>query len=500
MSRSPRERLAALPPQARAEWLASQPEWAVREMAAGAWWWVGRPEQQQPPGPWFVWLILSGRGWGKTQTGAEWIVDRTIRHPADAQGRPTERLLIAENLSDAMRQCIGGPAGVRRVLERRLGPERRSQHDGDGLWKLWKAPKPFVEVKDTEAKIFIEGAEDEDVGRGYNAADAWLDEYAKWPKPDGAWREGIMPGLRADIPGDHPRCLVTTTPKLVVQLVEWQERTDGTVHLVRGSTYDNASNLAAMVLAELHRRYHGTRLGAQELHGALLMEAEGALWSLGMIEPHRVDATPELVNVVVAMDPPGADDPQSDECGLVAVGRGEDGRDYVLGDWSRRIVGAAAARRAWEMYAKYGASRLIVEDNQGKRWLWQVLADVYGQMQEAEIFPPGGSPPIRMVSAKVGKRLRAEPVAARYEQGNVSHVRGQNLADLETQMVNWVPGETAKSPDRVDALVYAVLDLDSRRGTPKLLSPVGHALPVTTMGPLADQRRAYGGELPGPYG
>lgn len=488
------EELALHSPEVQAKWLADQPSWALHQMARREWWWIGRPEQQSPPGDWFVWLILSGRGWGKTQTGGEWISDRAIRYPQDVAGRPTEHLIIAETLTDAMRQCIGGPAGVRRVLERRLGPERRSQHDATGRWKLWKAPKPFIEIIPGEQKIFIESAEDEDVGRGYSAASAWCDEFAKWKKPDGSWAEGIMPGLRADIPGDFPRVLVTTTPKLIVQIVEWQRRTDGTVHLTTGSTYENASNLAAPALAELHRRYAGTRLGKQELMGILLMEAEGALWNLDFIDPYRRTTVPTLTNTVVAMDPPGGDDPTSDECGLIAVGRGTDGRDYVLGDWSKRIVGAAAARRAWEMVIEYGASVLIYEDNQGKKWLRQVLVDVYGEMQEEGRFPPGGSAPLKPVTARAGKRLRAEPVAARYEQGRVSHV-GRQLGDLETQMVNWVPEKkTTKSPDRVDALVYAVLFMVGREHvTATTASPVGTTLPRTTLGPLATG-------LPGLYG
>lgn len=487
------EELAQLAPEVQARWLAEQPDWAVEQMARRAWWWIGRPEQHAPDGKWFVWLIQTGRGWGKTNTGAEWIVDRAITYPLDIQGRATEHLLIAETLSDAMRQCIGGPAGVRRVLERRIGPESSKPGDG-GAWHLWKSPKPYIEIFEHGQMIYIEGADDEDVGRGYNAASAWLDEYAKWKKPDGSWSEGIMPGLRADLPGDFPRCLVTTTPKLVVQLVEWMQRDDGSVHLTTGSTYDNATNLAAPAIAELHRRYHGTRLGQQELHGLLMLEAEGALWNLDMIEPHRVDNPPELTNVVVAMDPPGSDDPTSDECGLVATGRGVDGRDYVLGDWSKRIVGHAAARRAWEMVLLYGASVLIVEENQGKRWLREVLVRAYREMQDEGLFPPGGNPPLKMVVAKVGKRLRAEPVAARYEQGAVSHVRGQNLGDLETQMVNWVPEETPKSPDRIDALVYAMLWLSGREHVmAAMASPARAQLPRTTLGPLA-------GGLPGAYG
>lgn len=497
------ETLASVSPRERAAWLAAQEDWTLRDILRREWWWIARPEQHAPPGRWFVWLILTGRGWGKTQTGSEWIVDRVLRYPLDTQGRPTEHLLVGETLSDAMAQCIGGPAGIRRVLERRLGEESRFTDGRDGRgWHLIKSPKPYIVIFEHGQMIHIQGADDEDVGRGYNLVSAWLDEYAKWKKPDGSWREGLMPALRIDIPGDHPRALVTTTPKPVVQLIEWQRRTDGSVHLTTGSTYENAGNLAALVLAELHRRYHGTRLGKQELLGELLMEAEGALWTLDFIEPYRVPGpiyteVPELLNVVIGMDPPGGDEPTSDECGLVAAGRGVDGRTYVLGDWSKRIVGAAAARRAWEMYRSYGASLILIEENQGKAWLRQIMVDVYRAMQEEGLFPPSGGVPVKMIHAKVGKRLRADPIAADYERGQVSHVSGQNLADLETQMLGWVPEETKKSPDRIDAAVYAQLYLDSRNpATGELVSPLGKTLPRTTLGPLAGDLRSG----LGPYG
>lgn len=472
MTLSAAQKLAELRPEVQARWLAEQPDWALKEILRQEWWWTGRPEQFHPPGGWFVWLIMSGRGFGKTRTGAEWIVDRALRHPVDAFGQPTEWLVIGETMTDVMRQCWSGAAGIRRVLNRRM----------PGKYKLLKTPKPSVTLEGGQV-IYLESADDEDVGRGYNAAGVWMDEFAKWPKPDGSWIEGIMPSLRADLgPDDHPRALVTTTPKLVVQLVEWEDRQDGTVHLTRGSTYQNAANLAAPVVAELQRRYAGTRVGLQELEGLLLREMEGALWALKDIETHRVrGGTPELKSVVVAMDAAGTG--QRDETGLVAVGRGKDGDDYVLGDWSKRVVGREAAWRAWEMVKTYGAGWLLVEDNQGKRWLTQVLTDVYGEMQKAGIFPPGGAPPIKTITAKVGKRLRAEPVAARYEQGRVHHAAA--MPDLETQMIGWVPEETPDSPDRIDALVYGVL-WNAARESLKVgaVSPSGFTLPRTGLSPL----------------
>lgn len=476
-----------MPPRAAAEWLARQPEWMIQEILRDEWWYTARPEQQAPPGDWFIWLLLAGRGFGKTRTSAEWLADRVIKYPVDTSGFRTEWLIIAETLTDGLRLCVKGPAGIGRVLTRRLGEERRSKHDGSGRWKLYGGGKPFIQLWDktgAEAQvIYIEGADDEDVGRGYNAAGAWLDEFAKWPKPDGSWIEGIALSLRAELPPvilsdgtvirDYPRVVVATTPKLVVQLVEWQDRRDGSVVVTTGSTYDNAGNLAAPTLAELHRRYHGTRLGRQELLGELIREIQGAMWSLDWIEAGRIERTqlPRLGRIAIGMDPAGTG--ERDETGLIASARGMDGQDYVIGDWSKRIAGNAAAKRAWEMFRAYRANWLVVESNMAKKWVSDVLVQAYREMAKAGLFPPGGAPPIKLVQAKVGKDLRAEPVAARYEQGRVHHVKGQGLQDLETQQISWVPLEEVKgqirprkndSPDRVDALVYSQLALYDAEG------------------------------------
>lgn len=480
MALSPLQELATLPEEAAAQWLAEQPDWVLKDITSGAWWWTGRPEQQHPEGDWFVWLIMSGRGFGKTRTGAEWIVSRALKHPKDAAGNPTEWLVIGETMTDVMRQCFRGPAGIKKVLEREIGPEDHARTGPVKRWRLLKSPKPSIELADGQM-IYLESADDEDVGRGYNAAGAWLDEFAKWPKPDGAWIEGIMPSLRADLPEDHPRAIVTTTPKLVVQLVEWEDRNDGTVVITRGSTYANASNLSASMLAEFQRRYAGTRAGLQELQGMLIREVQGALWHLKDIEAHRVRTVPEMKSVVVAMDAAGSG--ERDEMGLVAVGRGVDDDDYVLGDWSKRSAGREAAWRAWEMYKEYGAGWLLVEDNQGKKWLVQVLTDVYKEMQQLGHFPPGGAAPIKTITAKVGKRLRAEPVANRYEQGRVHHAA--QLADLETQQISWVPSVTPESPNRVDALVYGVLwNAGMEKLMGKVASPNKASLPRTGLSPL----------------
>lgn len=459
MSLSAAQKLALLPPELRKRWLSEQSRETLDDILKGAWWWVGRPEQFRPAGDWLVWLIRSGRGWGKTRTGAEDLLDRVFRHPVDSAGQRTEWLVIAETLNDCRTACIEGNSGILSVLARMGMVKGRD-------FRYWKSPKLMIEFTSGQV-IYFEGADNADVGRGFNLAGLWADELAKWRYTYDAWYEGILPSLRAPLIADHPRAVVTTTPKPIKLLIEWQHETDGTVVITTGSIFDNIMNLSKKVVDELKKIYEGTRAGLQELYGHLLEEIEGALWTRPMIENNRVKAAdlPDLKQVVISMDP-GATG-EGDETGLLAVGRGYDGNDYVLADWTKKIVGNAAARHAWKMFLLFGATWLVVETNMGKKWLVQVLADAYKEMQKEHLggcqdetckgclFEPGPAP-IREVTSLAGKKLRAEPVAARYEQGRVKHVG--TFVELEDQQCTWIPGET-KSPDRIDALVQAGLFL-----------------------------------------
>lgn len=417
---SAKQILALATPAEQLAWLEKRSRAELEGIMRGDWWWTGRPEQFAPEGNWLVWLILSGRGWGKSRTGSEWLIDRAMRHPKDRDGNRTEWLVIAETLNDCRTICIEGNSGLLATL-RRLKIQ----------FKYQKAPRPVIHLPQGQV-IYFEGADDENVGRGYNAAGAWLDELAKWKYTYNAWLEGIMPSLRAPLVGDHPRAVVTTTPKPIKLILDWAHNNDGTIRVTRGSTFDNRANLSPYVLAEMERNYLGTRMGRQELLGELLEDIEGALWSRAQIEQDRVKHLPELVNTVVGMDPAGTG--AGDETGLIAVGRGVmPDHDYVLEDWSKQISGHAAARRAWELFRHVNASLLIIEDNIAKKWLYTVVVDAYKEMQEAGLFSPGGSPPVKMVTARAGKRLRAEPIASRYEQHRVHHV-GHNFTQLEDQM------------------------------------------------------------------
>jgi len=210
-----------LPQAAQRAWLAEQPRDRLDQMVRGDWWWIGRPEQFAPAGNWLVWLILSGRGWGKTRTGAEWLVNQIMRHPLDALGHRTEWLVIAETLNDARTVCIEGNGGIISVLAR-LGLVQGRD------FKYEKSPRLMIRFN-TGQLIYFLGADDPDVGRGFNAAGCWIDEMAKFRYTWNAWFEGILPSLRAPLIDDHPRTVVTTTPKPIKLLLHWNHTTDGIV-------------------------------------------------------------------------------------------------------------------------------------------------------------------------------------------------------------------------------------------------------------------------------
>lgn len=481
MSKSAKTLAAAMSPEELAEWLGSLEPWVLDDIERDAWWWVRRPEQAPPPGNWFIWLIMSGRGWGKTRTGAEWIVESALLYPRDLDGNPTQWVVIGETLQDTRTFCIDGPSGVRQCLERRGLVEGVD-------WAYVKAPKPVITFTRHRQEIYFEGCDDEDTGRGYNAAGIWLDELAKWRYGEKAWLNGIMPSIRANLPGDGiPRCVVTTTPKPTALLKGWVRRAragDPFVHLTIGSTYENFINLSANTIRELQAEYEGTSLGAQELHGALLEDADGALWTTAKIEALRVkpEDVPRLRAVVVGMDPAGTG--TGDEVGLVAVGRGLNNHWYVLADWSAKMSGGPkkAAIKAWKLWAQYDANWLVAEDNLAKEWLKQVLLDAWaeladeeqqrlkdGEIEEADLQFIGYAP-LKTVTAVKGKRLRAQPIAMRYEQDRAHHVG--RFPELEDQMTTWVPDESPDSPDRVDALVHAsAFHRDREKFSAKASSP-----------------------------
>ena len=376
-----------------------------------------RPKQGTPPGDWTIWLILAGRGFGKTRTGAEWVREQVT------QGGAGRVALVGPTAADVRDTMIEGESGLLAVFP----PEERPKYE----------PSKRRVTFHNGAVATAYSADEPDRLRGPNHDLAWCDELAAWRYPD-AW-DMLVFGLRIGI---HPRALVTTTPRPTAIIRNLVGR--GDVEVVRGSTFENRQNLAPSFFDEVVARYEGTRLGRQELHAEILDDVDGALWNRDMIEKGRTSTLPDLVRIVVAIDPAITSRSDSAETGIVACGVDEGGHGYVLEDRSMRGTPNEWASDAIATYHRLKADRIVAEANQGGDMVRHTL-----QMVERHV-------PIRMVHASRGKRVRAEPVAALYEQGRIHHLG--SFPELEDQLCSWVPDRSA-SPDRLDALVWALTEL-----------------------------------------
>lgn len=375
--------------------------------------WQPRPNQVPPPGAWRVWLIMAGRGWGKTRVGAEWTI-------ASARDYPLVNI-IGATTDDARDIMIEGESGILACAPDNFRPQYKP-----GLRRLeWP----------NGARSLIFTADEPERLRGKQHMRLWMDEAGAWRRPE-AYDQAMF-GLRL---GSDPRAVVTTTPKPVKLIRDLMARP--TTAITRGSTYENRDNLAPAFFEQIITKYEGTRLGRQELGGEYLDDTPGALWTRAMFEPRR--AAPDLARVVVAIDPAMTSGEESDETGIVVAGVGTDNRGYVLADRSCRDTPDGWARRAILAYHDYGADRIVAEVNNGGDMVEHTLRTIERRIS------------YKRVTASRGKRTRAEPVAALYEQGKVSHV--QAFEALEDQLVSWTP-DSGESPDRLDALVWALSDL-----------------------------------------
>jgi predicted phage terminase large subunit-like protein len=383
------------------------------------------PETAQGGGAWTVWLMLGGRGAGKTRAGAEWV-RRTATAPSDSA--PARIALIGETLGSARSVMVEGVSGLLAVHP----PGARPLFEPSKRQVIW--PGGAV------AQLF--SAEDPESLRGPQFTHAWCDELAKWRRPDECWAM-LQFGLRL---GAAPCQMVTTTPrpiKLIKSLLA-----DPRCAVSRVATAANEANLAPSFLEAIVGRYRGTRLGRQELDAELLEDRPDTLFPRALIERSRVAAAPELGRVVVAVDPPASSGPHADACGIVVAGLGQDGRAYVLADrTAERMSPLDWARAAIRAYRRHEADRIVVETNQG------------GDLVETVIHQVDPTVPVRAVRAMRGKWLRAEPVAALYEQGRVAHVGA--FPALEDEMSDFGPDGLSggRSPDRLDALVWALTEL-----------------------------------------
>ncbi|MEZ5750698.1 MAG: terminase family protein [Paracoccaceae bacterium] len=388
------------------------------------------PHQLPPEGEWRSWVCMGGRGAGKTRAGAEWVRAQVEgARPLDP-GRARRVALVGETLDQARDVMVFGDSGILACSP----PDRRP---------AWEATRRrLVWPNGAEAQIF--SASDPESLRGPQFDLAWADELAKWKKAQDAW-DMLQFGLRL---GDAPRCLVTTTPRN--QSVLKAILGDPATVVTRAPTTANRAWLAPSFLQGIEARYGGTRLGRQEIEGELLQDAEGTLFPAALIEAARVDTVPPLSRVVVAVDPAVSGHAGSDLCGIVVVGVVSEGpqgswRAYVLEDASLRATSPTDwARAAIAAMQRHGADRLVAEVNQGGDMVATVLRQIDPLV------------PVKTVRASRGKVARAEPVAALYEQHRVGHVRG--LAALEEQMGRMTRGgyDGPGSPDRVDALVWAL--------------------------------------------
>ncbi|MER0238658.1 terminase family protein [Fulvimarina sp. MAC8] len=400
------------------------------------WWHVARSEQLPPREAWRQWLLIGGRGSGKTRAGAEWVTGMALGLSPFASGPHRRIALVAETLADAREVMIEGESGLKAIV----GYQRP-------VFEVTR--RRLVFANGATAQIF--SSEDPDSIRGYQFDAAWGDELGKWVRAEESF-DNLMLALRL---GEKPRALFTTTPRNVPILKRLLA--DPQTSVTRMRTAANAENLAPGFLEAMARRYGGTRLGRQELDGELLADREDALFERSMIESGRMAAAPPLKRIVVAVDPPATSTKRSDACGIVAAGKGADGVIYVVADESRRSVKPERwARCAVALFERLEADRIVAEVNQG------------GDMVEAVLRTVAPDIPYHAVRATRGKWTRAEPVAALYEQGRVRHVG--RFPELEDEMADFATDglSDGRSPDRLDALVWAVTALTGDEAEPRV--------------------------------
>ena len=424
--------LASLPPEERSRILATldPDELAFLEHHFPFW---AHPHQLAPEGDWRTWVILGGRGAGKTRAGAEWVRSMAEGPTPEMPGRARRIALVGETLDAAREIMVHGDSGLLAIAP----PDQRPD---------WSATRRMLTWPNgATAQVF--SASDPESLRGPQFDAAWCDELAKWRYAEDTW-DMLQFGLRL---GDDPRACVTTTPRNQALLRALLER-DSTVRC-HAPTSANAAFLAPTFMAEMQARYGGTHLGRQELDGLLLDDVQDPLWDMRQVSDLLVSETPPFDRIVVAVDPPVTGHAGSDECGILVVGVVQHGEPTA---WTAVVIEdaslGASAPAAWAAAAidalhRHEAATIVAEVNQG------------GDMVRTIIQQIDGSVPVKAVRAKTNKQSRAEPVAMLYQQRRVRHVRG--LTRLEEQMgLMTRRGYQGKgSPDRLDALVWALTDL-----------------------------------------
>jgi phage terminase large subunit-like protein len=393
----------------------------VKAALLAAWEFIARPHQRFPLGAWVVWLILAGRGWGKTRTGAE-----AIKYVVE-NGIAKRIALVGATAADVRDVMIEGESGILSLYP-------------DGGGPVYEPSKRRL-TWPCGAVATAYSAEEPQRLRGPQHDFAWCDELAAWKYQD-TW-DMLMFGLRL---GDNPRVIVTTTPKPIKRIRELLSNPK--TLLTRGSTFDNKDNLAPSFFEQIVAKYEGTTLGQQELYAQILDDMPGALWKRDNINKHRVMQCPELLHAVVGVDPAAESKSESNSTGIIVGGMGYDYEYYVLGDYTVHGSPDEWANASMRAARLHNVDCVVPEKNQGGEMVTKVLRTVDKRI------------PILPVHASKGKRTRAEPIAALYEQGKVHHVG--SFPDLEDELCSWVPDSGMPSPDRLDALVWALTAVTSR--------------------------------------
>ncbi len=430
MAKSLAQIIAALPPEQQQEILAGMDP----EHLQWDWSFWGRPEQQAPEGDWNIWMYLAGRGSGKTRTAAEWVREEA-KYTNTGQRRFA---LVARTAADVRDVIVEGESGIMNVSP----PSEKPLYEPSKRRLTWP--------NGNTATCFT--ADEPDSLRGPQFTHAWGDEVAAWRQtPDGAGLtafENLRIGTRL---GQHPKIMITTTPKrvpLLYSLLKEAEKDPGKVVISKGSTMDNSGNLSSVYLDGILGVYQGTRLAAQELYGEMLSDVEGALWTIELIEQTREFANPPHAPLrVIGVDPSVAENPR-DECGIVVVASTAERDLYKRQSWVLEDASILGSPDVW-------ANKVVA---MARKWGCPVVAEVNqgGALVRNAINTIDPTVKVLEVHSKYGKALRAEPITLAYEQNRVHHVG--YLGDLESQMTAWIPGE-GKSPDRVDALVHALTAL-----------------------------------------
>ena len=391
---------------------------------------TARSKQLTPKEKHYIWLILAGRGWGKTRTGAQDIAVYALRNPN------TISAVVAPTAGDLRRVCFGGPSGLTSIIPKEC-------YSSDATLKGYSSSMSEIRLFNGSKIVGYAASEPERL-RGPQFHRAWCDEVAAWRYPEAF--DQLMFGLRL---GNNPQCLITTTPKPTKIIKDLVARDD--VVVTSGSTFENEDNLAESALAMLRDKYEGTTLGRQELFAEILEDVDGALWNMKLIDEARLSEETErdLSQIIVAIDPAVTANDDSDETGIVVVGKDHNNEYYVLEDLSGRHTADKWGKIAVNAYYDWDADRIVAEVNNG------------GDLVERLIRNVDPNIPYRSVRATRGKIVRAEPIAALYEQRRVHHMG--IYPELESQMCTYT-GDTKTSPDRLDALVWGLSELNKSLG------------------------------------